>query len=306
MSASSAQPQDPSPESSAPDSVSTTETTEAPKKAKTFPVVEIFGPTIQGEGSTAGQQTMFVRFGLCDYRCLKCDSMHAVEPRAVKKHATWMTAEEIASSLAEVKKQTGVQWVTFSGGNPAMHKLEELVYLLHQLGFSINVETQGTLNPEWLNACEILTISPKSPGMGEKFEEKKFRTMVATRLGYGPMCIKVVVFSALDLEFALSVEGIFWEEWWEAFPGIRLIDEASFYLSLGNSYQPVLDENLDLVENPANPSNGWDSTTAMSLKTKLLADYRALAEDLLVDPRLKSWRFLPQLHVLAWGNEAER
>jgi 7-carboxy-7-deazaguanine synthase len=34
-------------------------------KTRTFPVIEIFGPTIQGEGALAGLPTMFVRFGGC-------------------------------------------------------------------------------------------------------------------------------------------------------------------------------------------------------------------------------------------------
>ena len=33
------------------------------------PVMEIFGPTIQGEGMVIGQKTMFVRTAGCDYSC---------------------------------------------------------------------------------------------------------------------------------------------------------------------------------------------------------------------------------------------
>jgi 7-carboxy-7-deazaguanine synthase len=35
----------------------------------TFPVIEVFGPTVQGEGPDAGRPAYFVRFGGCDYRC---------------------------------------------------------------------------------------------------------------------------------------------------------------------------------------------------------------------------------------------
>lgn len=37
--------------------------------AKKAPVMEIFGPTIQGEGIVTGRKTMFVRTGGCDYSC---------------------------------------------------------------------------------------------------------------------------------------------------------------------------------------------------------------------------------------------
>jgi len=39
-----------------------------------LPVLEIFGPTIQGEGMVVGRKTMFVRTAGCDYRCSWCDS----------------------------------------------------------------------------------------------------------------------------------------------------------------------------------------------------------------------------------------
>ena len=39
-----------------------------------IPVLEVFGPTIQGEGRVIGRKTMFVRTAGCDYRCSWCDS----------------------------------------------------------------------------------------------------------------------------------------------------------------------------------------------------------------------------------------
>ncbi|MDF0142324.1 7-carboxy-7-deazaguanine synthase QueE, partial [Staphylococcus pseudintermedius] len=39
-----------------------------------IPVLEIFGPTIQGEGRVIGRKTMFVRTAGCDFRCSWCDS----------------------------------------------------------------------------------------------------------------------------------------------------------------------------------------------------------------------------------------
>ena len=43
-------------------------------KLSKIPVMEIFGPTIQGEGMVIGQKTMFVRTAGCDYSCSWCDS----------------------------------------------------------------------------------------------------------------------------------------------------------------------------------------------------------------------------------------
>lgn len=264
-------------------------------KAKKFPVIELFGPVIQGEGSQAGTQTMFVRFGGCDYRCTKCDSLHAVIPGAIQKNATYMDYKEIARKLEEAYHATGVKWVTFSGGNPLMHKLDELVDLLIYNGWEINVETQGTLWQDWVNTCSVVTVSPKSWGMGEKFEEAKFRRFFQRTIR--PICIKIVVFSEQDLEFAVGIEQIVREEmlgWNEQTKG-----RVAFYLSLGNPDPPVLDDEFNLHQHP----EGGSHTEHI---LALLSSYRRFSEELLQDPRLKAFKFLPQIHVLAYGNETGR
>jgi 7-carboxy-7-deazaguanine synthase len=40
--------------------------------SQTLPIVEIFGPVLQGEGRMIGVQTHFVRLGYCDFRCSWC------------------------------------------------------------------------------------------------------------------------------------------------------------------------------------------------------------------------------------------
>src|SRR4051794_6252753 len=93
--------------------------TDAPlvSRTHTYPVIEIFGPTIQGEGALAGAPTMFVRFGGCDYRCSWCDSMYAVDPAQVRENAVKMEPQEI---IGELLRQLGAargkgMWVTLSG-----------------------------------------------------------------------------------------------------------------------------------------------------------------------------------------------
>ncbi|MGB2992770.1 MAG: 7-carboxy-7-deazaguanine synthase QueE, partial [Paenisporosarcina sp.] len=64
-----------------------------------IPVMEIFGPTIQGEGMVIGQKTMFVRTGGCDYSCSWCDSKFTWDGTG---KSTAMKADEIISSLKEI------------------------------------------------------------------------------------------------------------------------------------------------------------------------------------------------------------
>lgn len=261
---------------------------------KSIAVMEIFGPTIQGEGAMIGVRTMFVRFGGCDYRCAKCDSLHAVMPQAVKKNAQWMNQENIFDHLNEQYQKTGCDWVTLSGGNPVMWDLTFLVEMLQDAGIKVAVETQGTIYRPWVAQCDQITISPKSPGMGEKFEEPKFRSFLnralfetdGRGLNHSKTCIKVPVFSQQDLEFCAGLDSMI--------DFIAGEDPVVKYMSLGNSYPPALDA-----------ETGWQLLKPEHhLVSELLNDFGILLEDFLQDGRLQDWRFTPQLHVLVWGNKA--
>src|SRR3954447_265834 len=94
-----------------------------PTQTRLIPVVEIFGPTIQGEGAEAGVPTHFVRVGGCDFRCSWCDTMYAVDPEIVRATAEKLSVEEIASRVAALAGRP--EWVAISGGNPALHDLRE-------------------------------------------------------------------------------------------------------------------------------------------------------------------------------------
>lgn len=262
---------------------------EQKSRAKAIAVVELFGPTIQGEGPLAGSKTMFVRFGGCDYRCAKCDSLHAVIPEAVKKHASYLTQDEIADQLLAKMEANGTKWVTLSGGNPLMWDLDHLVQRLQEADKLVAVETQGSLYQDWLREVNCLVLSPKSPGMGEKFEPKKF-TEILVKARTGPVApviaLKVVIFSQQDIDFALDVAEYAESEGFPFRDGLK-------YFSLGNPFPPELDSSLNL-----------SMEDAPSLLDSLMYNYRLLIEDMTGDPRITDWRFLPQLHVLAYGNEA--
>lgn len=246
--------------------------------AKKIPVMEIFGPTIQGEGAVIGQQTYFIRFGLCDYKCTMCDSMHAVDPKSVKANAEWLTQDEIFEKFAEFHKPNTTKWVTLSGGNPCVHDLEHLVQLLLRNGFKIHVETQGTLNPNWLRYVTLVTISPKGPGMGELTDIKILDRFVHDTSLYTPISMKIVVFDQRDLDFARSMFYQYKDR----------IHEQMMFLSLGNPNPPSL--------------NGTDTISHDEHMNQLLSAYRTLLDDIVNDAILSKVKFLPQWHVFVWGN----
>src|SRR5699024_12513949 len=85
-----------------------------------IPVLEIFGPTIQGEGRVIGRKTMFVRTSGCDYRCSWCDSSSTWDVSA-KDDIRLLEPEQILSELDQLAPNQ-YKHVTISGGNPALIK----------------------------------------------------------------------------------------------------------------------------------------------------------------------------------------
>lgn len=298
------------------------------KAEKKIPVVELFGPTIEGEGKLIGTQTFFIRFGLCDYKCRKCDSMHAVDPNLVKALASYKTQQEIFEALvnhAASKSAAHIRNVTFSGGNPAIHDLSELVHLLKEDGWNIFVETQGTKCPLWFWEVDEIVCSPKSPGMGEVFEQKVFEEFVQSVAEYNTnLSIKIVVFNQLDLEFAahvFDIARVAWAAGYGDYTGDAALDWMHYncFLSLGNPYPPQFEftGELDPSTGKLQVGQGFDypefeaenkseETTKNTLAGVLLNQYNTLCEAIMLDPRLSFAKFLPQLHVLVYGNEAGR
>jgi 7-carboxy-7-deazaguanine synthase len=245
---------------------------------KKIPLVECFGPTIQGEGAVIGQQTYFMRFGLCDYKCGMCDSMHAVDPLQVKENAQWLTQEEIANQFVHtVWKPNSTKWISLSGGNPCIHDLSLLVNVLKKCDFKFAVETQGTKAPAWLSLCDIITVSPKGPGMKENFEVKEMDTFMTYVMSANPIAvnIKVVIFDQRDLEFAKMI----WERYAHSC--------VPFYLSLGNPHPPGQDQKVSVYD----------------LYSRLTSDYRSIFDEIKTDSILSQMCFLPQWHVFVWGND---
>ncbi len=247
---------------------------------KKIPIIEIFGPVIQGEGAMIGKWTSFIRTGGCDFRCSACDSMHAVDPNEIKKNAKYMDADDILNLYKTNEELFISDWVTLSGGNPVMWDLSEVVSGLKERGFKIAVETQGSVFKNWLNMCDLITVSPKFSGMQERStidSIKEFMTECAKAGCTNNINIKVPVFNGDDLEKA---QDILLDDILTHFP---------LYLSLGNPHPPEIDK---------------ESMDRDALAIELLKLYREVAEAIKEYPILVEQAiFLPQLHVLAYGNE---
>lgn len=164
-----------------------------------FPVIEIFGPTIQGEGLDQGTPCYFVRFGGCDFRCAWCDTPFAVLPELVRKNAKRMSTSDILKAIS--KLAPGPQLVVLSGGNPLLHNLGHLVIMLRRIGYTTSVETQGTRVQPWMFDVDRLCVSPKPPSSGHRVTVASIETFLEG-LSVFTTFLKIVVFDHHDYQWA--------------------------------------------------------------------------------------------------------
>ena len=118
---------------------------------KVFRVNDIFY-SLQGEGYNTGRAAMFVRFAGCNLRCPFCDT----EFDSFRE----MTGEEIVEEITRCEVPR--TFVVLTGGEPTLQVDEAFVDLLHQHGYEVAMESNGTRpappNLDWL------TVSPKVVG----------------------------------------------------------------------------------------------------------------------------------------------
>ncbi|WP_110111673.1 7-carboxy-7-deazaguanine synthase QueE [Bacillus sp. CGMCC 1.16541] len=237
----------------------------------TIPVLEIFGPTIQGEGMVIGQKTMFVRTAGCDYSCSWCDSAFTWDGSA-KEDIRQLTAEQIWTELTELGGDA-FNHVTISGGNPALLKsLASLIDLLKKYDIKVAIETQGSRWQDWLLTVDDLTISPKPPSSQMTTNFDVLDAIIDTLVQNGRQkhaSLKVVVFDDCDFTYAEQVH--------KRYPMLP------FYVQVGNDDATTTD----------------DST----LIQHLLQKYEWLIEKVVGSNKMNNARVLPQLHTLVWGNK---
>lgn len=96
--------------------------------------------SVQGETSSAGLPTVFVRTAGCPIRCSYCDTPYAL----TTKDSFPMTVDEIMAKLATFP----IKRVCLTGGEPMIQPKEELQALFDRLaaeGYELSIETSGAV-----------------------------------------------------------------------------------------------------------------------------------------------------------------
>jgi organic radical activating enzyme len=133
-------------------------------------VNEIFF-SLQGEGVRAGTANLFLRFAGCNVGCesdthgFECDTDYA--------DGQELTLDQIITQLRAA--EPSCPWVVLTGGEPGLQVDRALIDGLHEAGYKLAIETNGTVElPEGL---DWITVSPK-------VDEREIRQRIANEVKY--------------------------------------------------------------------------------------------------------------------------
>ena len=119
--------------------------------------------SLQGEGYFTGTPAFFLRLSGCNLACPFCDTNH----QSYKE----MSEDEIVEEACRHKPRH----IVITGGEPALQLTQSLVDKLHEAGFFIQVETNGTLPlPEGI---DWVTCSPKSSPRREDLKVDELKVL---------------------------------------------------------------------------------------------------------------------------------
>lgn len=165
-------------------------------------VAEVFGPTLQGEGPSAGQRALFVRLSGCNLSCRWCDTPYTWDWTRFSRdeQATEMPVADVASwALARES-----DLVVITGGEPLVQhwQLRELVAHLSAAGRRVELETNGTIAPEpsLIDLITCFNVSPKLGGSGVPEHRRLRRQALVAFRDCGKAVFKFVITGPADIE----------------------------------------------------------------------------------------------------------
>ena len=169
-----------------------------------YSVKEIYY-TLQGEGAQAGRPAIICRFAGCNlWSGLEADRSSAVcrfcdtnfvgldGPRGGRFESAGELARAVASAWPGNGRWAHRKYVVCSGGEPLLQLDDAAVAALHEAGFQVAVETNGTIEPpaglDWIcvspkantelkvrQGNELKLVFPQSDASPERFADLRFQ-----------------------------------------------------------------------------------------------------------------------------------
>lgn len=178
-----------------------------------LPLVEVFGPTLQGEGPAAGRNAAFLRLGGCNLSCAWCDSSFTWDGVAfdLRQQMRPTSVPDIMAQLPDSRA------VVLTGGEPLLHQANPAWFdLLDSLAaryVEMYLETNGTIKPTMRTTeyFRLISVSPKLANAGTH----RGRQNPEMHPGWKEVrqaFLKIVVRTEADVDDAVSLSRRFgWE-----------------------------------------------------------------------------------------------
>ncbi len=121
-------------------------------------ISEIFY-SLQGESSSIGKPTLFVRLTGCPLRCVWCDTEYAFTG------GEYWQFDDLVEKIASYSPQN----ICITGGEPMAQKqaCQKLMFTLCELGYSVSLETSGSIDLKEVDHRVIKVMDLKAPDSGE-------------------------------------------------------------------------------------------------------------------------------------------
>ncbi len=216
-------------------------------------VSEVFGPTLQGEGPSAGRAASFVRLGGCNLACSWCDTSYTWDATRhdLRTGLTVQNTQEVAAQVLSI----GAPLVIITGGEPALQAAEatRLAGLLTAGGAAVELETAGTvpLGP-LAEQVRLVVISPKLASSGVPLRARLRWDVLAAAAGLPHAVLKFVVQDCGDLVEADEVVG-----------RLGTAPDRVWVMPEGTTAATVLDRMADLAEPVAR--RGWSLSSRLQV-----------------------------------------
>ncbi|MFT6733579.1 MAG: 7-carboxy-7-deazaguanine synthase [Polaribacter sp.] len=121
-------------------------------------ISEIFY-SLQGESSSIGKPTLFVRLTGCPLRCVWCDTEYAFTG------GEYWQFDDLLEKINSYSPQN----ICITGGEPMAQKesCQKLMFALCELGYNVSLETSGSIDLEDVDYRVTKVMDLKAPDSGE-------------------------------------------------------------------------------------------------------------------------------------------
>lgn len=259
-----------------------------------IPILEEF-VSIQGEGNNLGRPYYFIRVAGCPLRCNFCDT-----ERSWKANIDQMqSVNEVARRAFDECQRLNIEWISITGGEPMLYP-NQIIRMMNMwrematehMGHSVSVhiETSGRFYHEDVHGiCDIYSVDAKTPCTGES-SEGFFKGIKDMR---DSDQVKCLISDQNDLDYAYEVN--------QALGGRCTLVLQPFNTAINTDSTKNMSSsmaNSRIHETPTKARIRRDLCVSLNW---LLTTFHKRCSD---GERWENTIITPQVHVMAFGNEA--